>query len=114
MSTVVLTPDVVVEGGVAANYTGSLSTGNTYVFRNNGKTVLHFKKSGANPCTVTVNAQATLRGHAVAAATASVPATTGDKFVGPFPHDLYDDINHDVSFTLSEVTGLTVAVLQIP
>ena len=27
---------------------------------------------------------------------------------------VYDDLNHDVSFTVSEATSLTVAVLQIP
>jgi len=114
MATVVLVPDLMTEAGVAANYNGALNTGNTYKFRNNGKTMLHFKKTGANPCTVTVSSPAVVRGHTVAAATFVVPATTGDVFAGPFPHDLYDDVNHDVSFTVSEVTSLTVAVLQIP
>lgn len=114
MSTVVLTPDSMVEAGVAATYTGSLSTSNTYKFRNNSKTLLHFKKSGSSTCTVTVNASATIRGHAVAAQTFVVPATTGDVFAGPFSHDIYDDVNHDVTFTCGEITGLTVAVLQLP
>lgn len=114
MATVVLNPDVVAEAGVAANYNSGLLTANTYKFRNNSKTILHFKKSGASPCTVTVASPLLVRGHAVAAATVNVPATTGDVFVGPFSHDVYDDGNHDVSFTLSEVTGLTVAVLQLP
>lgn len=114
MAIVPLTPDIVVEAGVAATYTGGLSTGNTYTFRNNGKTLLHFKKTGAGICAVTLVSPATVRGHAVAAGSASIPATTGDKFVGPFPSDIYDDGNHDVSFTLSDITGLTVAVIQIP
>lgn len=114
MAIVVLAPDVMTEAGVAAAYNGSLNTGNTYKFRNNSKTLLHFKKSGANPCTVTINSPLTVRGHTVAAATFVVPATTGDVFVGPFPHDLYDDVNHDATFNVSEITGLTVAVLQIP
>lgn len=114
MATVVLTPDVITEAGVAANYNAGLSIANTYVFRNNGKTLLHFKKTGAGACVVTVNSPKTVAGHAIAAGTNSIPATTGDEFMGPFPSEVYDDPNHDVSFTLSEITGLSVAVIQVP
>lgn len=114
MATVALAPSVVTEAGLAANYNSGLSTGNTYTFRNNGKTLLHVKNTGAGACTVTINSPATLRGHAVAADTVVVPATTGDLFIGPFPQDVYGDQNHDVSFTLSTATGVTVAVVQIP
>lgn len=113
MATIVLNPDVITEAGVAATYNAQ-ATGNTYVFRNNGKTQLHFKKSGANVCVVSVVRPRTLRGIALAALTVNVPATTGDVHIGPFPVDVYDDQNHDVSFTVSEATGLTVAVLQLP
>ena len=114
MATVTLTPDIAVEGGVAPTRTGSLNTGNTYKFRNNGKTILHFRKSGANACIVTITPASTPRGHALANETVNVPATTGDVVIGPFARDIYDDVNHDVSFTVSEVTGLDVAVIQIP
>lgn len=113
MATIVLVPDVITEAGVVANYNAQ-AIGNTYVFRNNGKVQLHFKKSGANPCTVTVIRPRTLRGVALPSLTFVVPATTGDVHSGPFPVDVYDDVNHDVSFTVSEATGLTVAVLQLP
>lgn len=114
MATVVLQPDVLSDAGQAPTENTPLNAANTYKFRNNGKTILHFKKTGANACTVSVNVQATPRGHAIAAETVNVPANTGDVFVGPFPSDLYDDVNHDVSFTVSETTGLTVEVLQLP
>jgi hypothetical protein len=114
MATVVLVPDVAVEAGIAANYNSGLNTGNTYKFRNNGRTMLHFKKSGANACTVTIAAVAAIRGHAVAGETVTVPATTGDVFVGPLTKDIYADVNGDTTFTVSEVTGLTVAVIQLP
>ena len=113
MATVAFSPDIVTEAGVAANYNSGLSTGNTYTFRNNGKTLLHVKNAGASPCTVTINSPQTVRGHAVAAQTVVV-AAGADKFIGPFAHDVYDDINHDVSFTLSFVTSVTVAVVQQP
>lgn len=114
MATVVLAPDIAVEAGVAAIYTGGLSLANTYKVRNNGKTILHFKKSGAGICAVTVASPLLVRGHAVSADVFNVPATTGDVFAGPFAADLYNDVNGDLSFTLSEITGLTVAVIQLP
>lgn len=113
LATVVLTPDVMTEAGISETDTGSLSTSNTYKFRNNGRTFLHFKKTGANACTVAIASQAALRGHTVAGESVTVPATTGDVFIGPFAADVYDDLSHDVSFTVSEVTGLTVAVVSL-
>lgn len=114
MATVALTPDVMTEAGISETFNSGLSTGNTYTIRNNGKTFLHVKNAGGSACTVTINSPATIRGHAVAAQTVTVPATTGDKLIGPFSHDVYDDLNHDVSFTLSFVTSVTVAAVQLP
>src|SRR5581483_1688841 len=114
MATVVLVPDVLTDAGLAPTRNAGLSNANTYKFRNNGKTFLHFRKTGANACTVTLVAQGTLRGKAITNPTVNVPANTGDVMIGPFPYDVYNDTNHDVSFTLSEVTGLDVAVVAIP
>lgn len=111
MATVALQPDVMTEAGVAATYTAPL-VANTYTFRNNGKTLLHIKK-GANACNVTIASPKIVHGHAVAGDVVAVPATS-ERFIGPFDHEVYDDVNHDVSVTFSEVTGLTVAVIQIP
>jgi len=113
MAEVTLTPERVLKDGLAATYTGSLSTSNTYLVRNNGRVVLHFKKGGAGDCTVTVQTPKTVAGLAVAENTFSVPATTGDIFAGPFPQSIFNDSAGDLRFTLSEITGLTVAVLQI-
>jgi hypothetical protein len=113
LATIVLNPDVMLDSGVAVNYQ-ALAIGNTYKVRNNGKTILYFKKTGANACTVTFTTNGTLKGKALAAVTNNVPATTGDVHTGPFDPTVYDDINHDISFTVSEATGLTVAVLQLP
>lgn len=114
MAIVILQSDVLSDAGQAPTQNTPLNIANTYKFRNNGRTILHFKKTGLNACTASVNVQAAPRGHTIAAQTINVPATVGDVFIGPFPSDLYDDVNHDVSFTVSEVTGLTVEVLQLP
>jgi hypothetical protein len=114
MADIRIVPERTDPTGLAATYNGGLTTTDRYLIRNDGKTLLHFKKTGAGACTVTVQTGETVRGLAVADVTVVVPATTGDRFIGPFPGDLYDDPNHDVGVTLSEVTGLTVAVLQLP
>jgi hypothetical protein len=114
MATVVLQPDVVTDAGKAPAYTTPLVVANTYVFRNNGRTLLYFRKTGANPCTVSIVSPKTLKGHAVVAQTFVVPANVGDVVAGPFDHDVYDDVNHDVTFSVSEITGLSVAVIQVP
>jgi hypothetical protein len=114
MATVALVPDVMTEAGLAETVNAGLSTANTYTVRNNGKTFLHVKNTGGTACVVTINAPGTIAGHALAAGTVTVPITTGDKLIGPFPSAVYDDVNHDVSFTLSFITGVTVAVVQLP
>lgn len=114
MADVRLTPEKVTDAGLAATYTGSLSIADTYLVQNDGAVILHFKKTGAGACTVTVvTPKSGGRGLAIADRTFSVPATTGDVFAGPFPVGLYNDGSGDLSFTLSEITGLTVAVLRV-
>jgi len=102
-----------VKGGIAATYTGVLLVPDTHLVRNNGKTFLHFKKAAAVDCVVTVQTPPTVAGLAVAEQTFTVPATTGDIFAGPFPPSIFNDSIQDLRFTLSDVDGLTVAVLKL-
>ena len=109
MANVTVTPQQISRTGLDLTDTGSLSTSNNYFFRNTGREFLHFKKSGAGICTVTIVTPKTVGGLGVADLTVSVPATTGDIMVGPFPPDMFNNASGDCEFTLSEVTGLTVA-----
>lgn len=114
MATVTWTPQDVVRAGIDLTDSGGLSTSDTYKFNNDGKTFLHIKKSGAGACTVTISTPNTVDGLAIADLTVSVPATTGDKMIGPFPREIYNDANGQVSVTFSEITGLTAAVARLP
>jgi len=111
-STVALTAEQVSKSGTIATYT-SVALANTYTVANDGRTMLHFKKSGAGDCVITVVTPGTIQGMAVADLTVTVPATTGDKFVGPFPMSLFNDANGLLQFTASDTAGLTVAVLRL-
>lgn len=113
MAEVRLAPEQVLLAGLAATYTGGLSTTNNYKVRNSGRVILHFLKGAAVICNVLIVTPKTVGGLAVDDTTVAVPATTGDKFIGPFPRDLYNDGSNDIEFTLSDVDTLTVAVLEI-
>lgn len=101
------------DAGVAPAYQAGLTTTDTYTFPNDGRVFLHVKKSGAGACTVTVVTPGTVRGKAIADATISIPASTGDKMIGPFAPDLYNDANGLVTVSFSDIAGLTAAVVRL-
>lgn len=92
---------------------GSLSVSNTYLVKNGGDIILHFKKTASVNCTVTVQTPAKVAGLAVAEHTFVVPATTGDIHAGPFPPSVFNDGSKDLRITLSDIDGLTCAVARI-
>ena len=73
----------------------------------------YYDATGAGACSVVIVTQATSQGFAIADQTVSVPATTGDKFIGPFPASLFNDASEKVSYTLSDTVGLSVAVIRL-
>jgi len=75
--------------------------------KNDGRTFLHVKKAGAGSCSMIIKTPAQLGGLDVAERTITIPATTGDMMIGPFPPSVYNDANGDMRFNFSEVTGLT-------
>lgn len=104
----------VVKGGLAATYTSSgLLATDTYKIRNDGHIFLHFKKTGAGACTVTITTPNQVQGLDISDQTVTIPATTGDKFVGPFPPSLFNDASSDVTFTISDTVGLSWAILRL-
>ena len=92
---------------------GSLSVSDTYTLRNDGKTMVKAVKTGAGACTITAVTPATVRGGAVADPTYTVPATTGDVWIGPFETDVFNDSNGLVTISLSEITGLSLSVISV-
>lgn len=102
------------KAGLTATYTSSgLLTTNTYKVRNDGRVFIHFKKTGAGAATVTIVTPNTSQGLAIADQTVTVPATTGDVFVGPLAASLFNDASSDVSFSFSDTVGLSFAVIRL-
>lgn len=85
-----------------------------HMANNDGCTFLRVKNTDASPKTVTVLIPKTLAG--VAAANGgrqhTVPATTGDVTIGPFP-DSYTQDDGRVYWDYSALTGVSVAVLRV-
>ena len=91
----------------------AIGTGNDYLVRNTGRIALLFEKTGSGNATITVKTPAKLGGLDVAERTIVVVATTGDVTAAKFPPSIYNDANGNLSFSTSEGTGLTCAVLAI-
>lgn len=108
-----LTPDDAAVSGVAPTVISDLSTSDTYQVKNDGSVVLRFAKTGSGACTVTVITPGTVSGYAIADPTATVPASTGVRYCGPFPTAVFSNSSGDLEFTVSEVTGLSVEVTQL-
>jgi len=85
-------PLKVTRAGLTWVPTAGIIAGTTdFVMKNDGRTILNVRKSGAGACTVTFKTPAQIRGLDIAEATGSVPATTGDVQFGPFEPSLFND-----------------------
>ena len=112
MATVNITPTKIDKDGEAESFQAMI-TADSYFVRNDGRTCLHFKKTGSGNANITVVTAKTVKGYAVADQVVVVPATTGDIIMAPIDRDLFNDANGDVNFTTDEETGLTVAAFRI-
>lgn len=106
-----LTPQLVARTGLTPIYAAPDVTGNNWV--NNGTQYLHVKNANAGACTITFPVPVLVDGQAVASRTVVVPATTGDKMIGPFAASQYNDAFGSVNCTWSLVASVTCALLQI-
>ncbi|MGY4930312.1 hypothetical protein ACWD7T_04180 [Streptomyces sp. 900116325] len=79
------------------------------------RSFLHVKNTNGSSMTVTVTATAQVDGQAVADLVVTVPATTGDKMIGPISNRLFASTADGVSasITYSSTTSVTVASLVI-
>lgn len=78
-------------------------------------TYIEVKNANAGACTVTVTTPRTdAIGNAIADNAVSVPATTGDRIIGPFPAEHYADPTTGLAtVTFSPSASVTVGVFKI-
>jgi hypothetical protein len=79
------------------------------------RSFLHVKNTAGSSMTVTVTCTAQVDGQAAADLVITVPATTGDKMIGPITNKLFASASDGVSaaITYSSTTSVTVASLVI-
>lgn len=104
-----LTPEQVDQDGLNATY-NAVAASDT--FDNDGKTIIHVKNDDASSNTVTITTTKTVQGLAVADISTAIPAGE-DRFFGPFPKDVYNDSNGEVTVSHSNTTSNTMAILKV-
>lgn len=99
---------------VAVTRNGSLNSADTFYFPNDGKTFILAEKAAATDAVFTFVTGASVRGLTIENPTKTCPASTGDVMIGPFPPEVFNDSNGEVSCTISNTSSLTVAVVRMP
>ena len=108
-----LTTQEVRRSGLAPTYAAAAVGGDS--FTPGDDTFLHVKNTSGGALTVTVvTPNSAFEDATIADIAVSVPATTGDRMIGPFPSQHFADPTDGLAdITYSGVTNLTVAVLKI-
>ena len=100
-------------GVTPTRISSALSSTETYKVRNGETLFLLLEKSGAGDATISIGVPLTVGGLTISSQTITVPASTGDKVIGPFPARIFNDANGDMKFTISDTVGLSVAILKL-
>ena len=111
MAATILVVQDLVMAGITPTYAAATATQGDD-FANDGGTFLQVKNTGAGK-TLTITTPATIRGVAVADPAIAIPLTTGDKMIGPFPPDLFNDGNGRVHTVLDDATAVTIAAFKV-
>jgi hypothetical protein len=110
-----LTTQVINRAGVGPTYAAATGGGDAMTCGSN--MFLHVKNASGSPITVTLNVPAARTYEpnvAITSPTVSVPATTGDRMIGPIDGGTFQDPTTGLcTITYSGVTSLTVAAVQL-
>jgi hypothetical protein len=115
MGDVVLTQKQVVAAGLTPAYQ-SIDATDTYYVNNKGSVFLHFLNVGGSPSVVTFDTEQQVDGLDLENPTVTVPATTGDKMVGPFPASWEVATGAQagrIKFTQDQASNVTVQATRV-
>ncbi|MDO7487044.1 hypothetical protein Q5O89_16875 [Peribacillus frigoritolerans] len=107
----VLAPQAVLQSGLQPSFTSAGAGGDSFV--NDERVYLHVKNASASPVTVTINSFTPCSHGFDHDLTISVPATTGERLIGPFQANRFNNDNSMVSVTYSATASVTVAVIKL-
>lgn len=106
--------ELTVQDLAATGITPSFAAANAdgHSLHGDGKSVIEVKNGGSQ-ITVTIQTPATVSGLAVAEQVVTIPATTGDKIIGPFPPNTYNQADGDVYIDFSAVASVTIGAFRM-
>lgn len=108
-----LSAQSIVKAGLAPVYS-AVSASDTIAPVPGSQLFLHVKNANAGACTVTlVDGGKTPAGSSAASPTVSVPATTGDRMIGPLPRSMVDSSTGLITVTYSVTASVTAALVAI-
>lgn len=87
----------IVRTGITPTLTAGDATNHHYFDNRSQDVYIQVKNGDASPITVTINTPGLIDGMAIPDLVVTVPATTGDKLIGPFRNDLYGQAEQALS-----------------
>jgi hypothetical protein len=105
-----LTQQQLIVTGIAPSYTAA--SGDGHYFNNDGRVMIQIKNAGVQTV-ATFATPYSSGGNAVADMTVTVPATTGDKMIGPFQPEIFNDVGGRVYITFSSTASVTLAAFRL-
>ena len=112
MARTVITVQQIARTGLASALAAADGANHNY-FANDGQTFLYVKNASGSPITVTINTPGLVDGLAIADLTVSVPATTGERMIGPFPPGIYNQSDGSVYVDWSSATSVTMGAFRL-
>lgn len=111
MARTALVPQQIVRTGLTPVFTAANVLGHSVA--NDGHVMLEVKNGSASPINVTVQTPGTVDGLAISELVVVVPATSGDKMIGPFPPGIYNQPDGTIYVDFSDVTTVSVAAVRM-
>lgn len=108
-----LTPQVQSRAGLAPVYS-AVTASDTIAQAPGVVQFLHVKNTGASSTVTLVDGGKTPAGSSASNPTVVVPATTGDRMIGPLPNILADQATGLLTVQYSSTAGVTAALVQVP
>lgn len=106
-----LSPQVPSLSGLTPSYSAANAGGDQVLC--DDRLFLHVKNTNGSSRDVTIATPGNVDGLAIADVVVTVPATTGDKMIGPLKASLFADANGYAQITYSAATNVTVAAVRI-
>lgn len=111
MARTALALQVPVRAGLTPSFTAANVDGHSIA--NDGHTCIEVKNASGSPINVTFPIPVLVDGQAVTSLVVSIPATTGDKIIGPFPPATYNQADGKLYVDFSAVTSVNCAAIQV-